>query len=48
MDARINKEQHLEWAVQLAPGEQRDLHIKYTIEYPLNETITYYNQVKAC
>uniref|UniRef100_A0AC34F516 DUF4139 domain-containing protein n=1 Tax=Panagrolaimus sp. ES5 TaxID=591445 RepID=A0AC34F516_9BILA len=48
MDARINKDQHLEWAVHLAPGEQRDLHIKYTIEYPLNETITYYNQVKAC
>jgi uncharacterized protein (TIGR02231 family) len=48
MDARINKDQHLEWAVHLAPGEQRDLHIKYTIEYPLNEQICYYNQVKAC
>uniref|UniRef100_A0AC34QKM3 DUF4139 domain-containing protein n=1 Tax=Panagrolaimus sp. JU765 TaxID=591449 RepID=A0AC34QKM3_9BILA len=47
MDARLNKEQHLEWVVQLNPGEQKDLHIKYTVEYPLNETITYFNQVKA-
>lgn len=47
MDARLNKDQHLEWVVNLSPGEHKDLLIKYTVEYPIHETVTYFNQVKA-
>ena len=30
---------NLEWSVQLAPGEQRDLVVKWTLEAPQNSSI---------
>jgi hypothetical protein len=43
--AQLNKDHNLEWTLKLAaagcPGDSRELMIKYTIEYPINETITY-------
>ncbi|GMR47730.1 hypothetical protein PMAYCL1PPCAC_17925, partial [Pristionchus mayeri] len=40
-EARLNREHNLEWTTVLAPGQQKDLLIKYTVEYPLNETVAY-------
>ncbi|VDK51103.1 unnamed protein product [Anisakis simplex] len=41
VDAYLNVDNNLEWTVVLQPGEQRDLHIKWSIEYPINETVIY-------
>uniref|UniRef100_A0A0M3IQP6 DUF4139 domain-containing protein n=1 Tax=Ascaris lumbricoides TaxID=6252 RepID=A0A0M3IQP6_ASCLU len=40
-EAYLNEDNNLEWTLCLQPGEQRDLHIKWSIEYPLHETVTY-------
>ncbi|VDD90865.1 unnamed protein product [Enterobius vermicularis] len=39
--AKLNKEHNLEWTLILAPSEHRELAVKWCIEYPVNETITY-------
>ncbi|GMT23675.1 hypothetical protein PFISCL1PPCAC_14972, partial [Pristionchus fissidentatus] len=40
-EARLNRDNNLEWTTVLAPGQQKDLLIKYTVEYPVNETVAY-------
>ncbi|KHN86720.1 Protein F37C4.5 [Toxocara canis] len=40
-EAYLNEDNNLEWTVPLKPGEQRELHIKWSIEYPLHQTVTY-------
>lgn len=40
-EARLNRDHILEWTCVLAPGQQRELELKYTIEYPVNETLSY-------
>ncbi|KAL6738425.1 hypothetical protein Aduo_011972 [Ancylostoma duodenale] len=40
-EAKLNKDHNLEWAVVLAPGQHRDLHIKYTIEHPASESVSF-------
>lgn len=39
--ARLNLDHNLEWTVQLAPGEQKELPIRYTIEHPASEHVTF-------
>uniref|UniRef100_A0A914MQA6 Uncharacterized protein n=1 Tax=Meloidogyne incognita TaxID=6306 RepID=A0A914MQA6_MELIC len=36
-ECRLTKEHNLEWTVKLAPGEQRELVVKWTAEYPAQE-----------
>ncbi|CAJ0568639.1 unnamed protein product, partial [Mesorhabditis spiculigera] len=40
-EARLNKEHNLEWSITLAPGQSKDLSVKYTVEYPAHENLTY-------
>ncbi|KAI1732971.1 protein F37C4.5 [Ditylenchus destructor] len=39
--ARLSKENNLEWVVNLQPGEQKIVTVKYGIEYPLSENVVY-------
>uniref|UniRef100_A0A914E697 Protein F37C4.5 n=1 Tax=Acrobeloides nanus TaxID=290746 RepID=A0A914E697_9BILA len=39
--AKLNNNHNLEWTVILAPDEERELTIKWTIDFPSNETIEY-------
>jgi uncharacterized membrane protein YbjE (DUF340 family) len=39
--ARLTKENHLEWVVTLQSGEQKDLFVKWQAEFPLNESVVY-------
>ena len=36
-ECRLNKEHNLEWTIQLGPGEQKELAVKWTAEYPAQE-----------
>jgi hypothetical protein len=40
-EACLSKDNHLEWMCTLEAGEQRDLCIKWSTEYPLNESVVY-------
>ncbi|TKR82745.1 hypothetical protein L596_016425 [Steinernema carpocapsae] len=40
-DARINKDNNLEWTCVLEPGEVKNLHVKWTAEHPIQETVVY-------
>uniref|UniRef100_A0A0N5ARG6 DUF4139 domain-containing protein n=1 Tax=Syphacia muris TaxID=451379 RepID=A0A0N5ARG6_9BILA len=40
-NAKLNKENNLEWTFILEPGESREVQVKWSIEYPINETIVY-------
>ena len=40
-EVRLNREGNLEWTIILAPGQHRDLIVKYTIEYPSSESVTF-------
>ncbi|CAB3405809.1 unnamed protein product [Caenorhabditis bovis] len=40
-EARLNKDHNLEWSVVLAPGQHRLLPVKYTIEHPASESLSY-------
>ncbi|CAP21819.2 Protein CBG00355 [Caenorhabditis briggsae] len=40
-DARLNKDHNLEWCVVLAPGQHRLLPVRYTIEHPASESLSY-------
>uniref|UniRef100_A0A8R1HW40 DUF4139 domain-containing protein n=1 Tax=Caenorhabditis japonica TaxID=281687 RepID=A0A8R1HW40_CAEJA len=40
-DARLNKDHNLEWCVVLAPGQHRLLPVRYTIEHPASESVSY-------
>ncbi|PAV64534.1 hypothetical protein WR25_01636 [Diploscapter pachys] len=40
-EVRLNREGNLEWTTILAPGQHRDLIVKYTIEYPSSESVTF-------
>ncbi|KHJ98235.1 hypothetical protein OESDEN_01787 [Oesophagostomum dentatum] len=40
-EAKLNKDHNLEWTVVLAPGHQRDLLIKYTMEHPATESVSF-------
>ncbi|VDM65964.1 unnamed protein product [Strongylus vulgaris] len=40
-EAKLNKDHNLEWTLVLAPGQQRDLYIKYTIEHPASELVSF-------
>lgn len=40
-ECRLNKEHNLEWTVTLAPGEQRELVVKWTAEYPAQECVLF-------
>uniref|UniRef100_A0A183BMA0 Ig-like domain-containing protein n=1 Tax=Globodera pallida TaxID=36090 RepID=A0A183BMA0_GLOPA len=37
----LAKESQLEWTVKLAPGEQRELNVKWTAEYPAMESVLF-------
>ena len=40
-EARLNKDHNLEWTVILAAGQAKDLSIKYTVEHPASESVSY-------
>ncbi|KAJ1348110.1 hypothetical protein KIN20_003341 [Parelaphostrongylus tenuis] len=40
-EAILNNDHNLEWKFVLASGEHRDLYIKYTVEHPVSESISY-------
>ncbi|VDL63835.1 unnamed protein product [Nippostrongylus brasiliensis] len=40
-EARINKDHNLEWTAVLAPGQHRDFLIKYTVEHPASESLSF-------
>uniref|UniRef100_A0A1I8ABV4 Protein F37C4.5 n=1 Tax=Steinernema glaseri TaxID=37863 RepID=A0A1I8ABV4_9BILA len=40
-DARLNKDNNLEWTCVLEPGEVKNLHVKWTAEHPIHETVVY-------
>lgn len=40
-EALMTKDNHLEWVCELSAGEQRDLLIKWSMEFPLNESVVY-------
>ncbi|CAI5447461.1 unnamed protein product [Caenorhabditis angaria] len=40
-EARLNKDHNLEWTIVLAPGQHRNLPIRYTVEHPASESISY-------
>uniref|UniRef100_A0A158PBD7 DUF4139 domain-containing protein n=1 Tax=Angiostrongylus cantonensis TaxID=6313 RepID=A0A158PBD7_ANGCA len=40
-EAVLNKDHNLEWKLVLASGEHKDLYIKYTVEHPASELISY-------
>ncbi|CAJ0602904.1 unnamed protein product [Cylicocyclus nassatus] len=40
-EAKLNKDHNLEWTFVLAPGQQRDLLVKYTIEHPASEAVSF-------
>nr|CAD2176912.1 unnamed protein product [Meloidogyne enterolobii] len=40
-ECRLTKEHNLEWTVKLAPGEQRELVVKWTAEYPAQECVLF-------
>uniref|UniRef100_A0A914D033 DUF4139 domain-containing protein n=1 Tax=Acrobeloides nanus TaxID=290746 RepID=A0A914D033_9BILA len=40
--AKLNKLNNLEWKIQLAPDEEKELTVKWSIDYPQNESLEYY------
>nr|CDJ86559.1 Protein F37C4.5 [Haemonchus contortus] len=40
-EAKLNKDHNLEWTVVLVPGQQKDLRIKYTVEHPASESLSF-------
>jgi hypothetical protein len=40
-EACLTKDHHVEWLCQLEAGEQREIAIKWTMEFPLNESVVY-------
>ncbi|VDM52355.1 unnamed protein product, partial [Angiostrongylus costaricensis] len=40
-EAVLNKDHNLEWKLVLESGEHKDLYIKYTVEHPASESISY-------
>lgn len=40
-DAKLSKDNQLEWVVELGPGEQKELKVKWSMEYPLNDHLIY-------
>lgn len=47
-ECRLNKEHNLEWTVKLGPGEQRELVVKWTAEYPAQECVLFTSSGSAC
>ncbi|CAI4227191.1 unnamed protein product [Auanema sp. JU1783] len=41
-DARLNKDHNLEWSLILAAGQQKDLLVKYTVEHPASESVSFF------
>ncbi|KAI6227795.1 Protein F37C4.5 [Aphelenchoides fujianensis] len=41
VEACMSKDNHLEWSCTLPPGESRELLVKWTMEFPLNESVVY-------
>ncbi|KAI6224903.1 Protein F37C4.5 [Aphelenchoides besseyi] len=41
VEACLSKENNLEWTCALNAGEKRELIVKWTIEFPLNESVVY-------
>lgn len=39
--AKLNNNHNLEWTILLSPDEERELSVKWTIDYPPTETIEY-------
>lgn len=40
-EAKLNKDHNLEWTIVLAPGQHRDLTVKYTVEHPASESVSF-------
>lgn len=39
--ARLDRNHNLEWVIDVAPNEERELSIKWAAEYPNSETLTF-------
>jgi hypothetical protein len=44
-EAVLTKDNHVEWAIELNAGEQRELCVKWAMEFPLNESVVYSNTI---
>ena len=36
---RINKQNNVEWDLEINPGESKEVTLKYVVEYPVNEDV---------